>query len=84
MYNYGEKRKKSFKKAKKKLITWETICKEKYSGTVGRFKKDSQLNCQSNKTNSSVYGDKNYKYGDRKKYEKTECKINDYRNGCLI
>ena len=80
MFSSGEKRKKTFKKAKQRLKTWETLCKEKYSGTIGRFKKDCHFKGSADcfKTNSEWSGNKNYKPSDQKRYDETLYQLNNY------
>ena len=81
--NRGERRKKTFSKAKKNEKVYREVCgcsSDEFVGELGRFKKDNRLGTKTDykKTNSEWYGKKNYKMGDKKRSDKMNEQLVDY------
>ena len=72
--NRGERRKKTFTKAQRQAKLYATITSvssKEFVGDIGRFKKCKHLETRTDddKTNSEWHGKKNYKHGDKKRFE---------------
>ncbi len=77
MCDRGERRKKTFNKAKRHAKVYEMVARvssEEFVGEVGRFKKCKHLETRTDndKTNSNWYGKNNYKHSDKKRFAKME------------
>ena len=74
MFDRGERRKKTFNKAVRQARIYEIVTgvsSKEFIGDVGRFKKCRNLETRTDddKTNSEWHGKKNYKHGDKKRFE---------------
>lgn len=73
MCTRGERRKKTFSKSNRNAKLFKTVTG--YSlDNVGRYKKCKYLECRSDseRTNSEWNGKRNYKYGDKKRFARSE------------
>ena len=83
MCNRGDRRKKTFTKAKHNAETYEIVTGlslEEEGLKIGCFKKDSCLNTYTDfrKTNSEWCGRQNFKQGDKKRFAKCEAEKLNY------